>query len=130
MIRDCYVADFETILAIINDGAQAYRGVILEDRLHEPNMAADELHREIADGVVFSGAGILAAAVRLNETMPFAVLSHFTVPVVISFKDVLAAGSPLLTLLFGDGRLVWRRSRLAKFANSKPAPKSTAAKQD
>ena len=32
MIRDCNAADFDTILAIINDGAQAYQGVIPEDR--------------------------------------------------------------------------------------------------
>ncbi len=57
MIRDCAAADFETILAIINDAARAYLGVIPEDRLREPYMSADELRREIADGVVFSGAG-------------------------------------------------------------------------
>ena len=55
MIRECKAADFDTILAIINDGARAYRGVIPEDRLRDPYMAADELHREITEGVAFSG---------------------------------------------------------------------------
>ncbi len=55
MIRDCTAADFDTILAIINDGAQAYRGVIPEDRRHDPYMAAAELQGEIAAGVAFSG---------------------------------------------------------------------------
>lgn len=41
------------MLAIINDAAQAYRGVIPADRWHEPYMPADELIKEIADGVVF-----------------------------------------------------------------------------
>jgi N-acetylglutamate synthase-like GNAT family acetyltransferase len=46
-------ADFPAILAIINDAAGAYRGVIPADRWHEPYMAADELEREISAGVVF-----------------------------------------------------------------------------
>jgi len=45
--------DVARILAIINDGARAYRGVIPADRWHEPYMPADELAAEIAAGVVF-----------------------------------------------------------------------------
>ena len=41
------------MLAIVNAAAQAYRGVIPEDRWHEPYMSADELRQEIAAGVVF-----------------------------------------------------------------------------
>jgi len=41
------------MLAIINDAARAYRGVIPTDRWHEPYMPAEELAKEIADGVVF-----------------------------------------------------------------------------
>lgn len=41
------------MLAIINDAANAYRGVIPEDRWHEPYMPADELAKEIAGGIVF-----------------------------------------------------------------------------
>jgi hypothetical protein len=37
MIRPCDNADFEMIYDIINDAAQAYRGVIPEDRWHEPD---------------------------------------------------------------------------------------------
>jgi GNAT superfamily N-acetyltransferase len=46
-------ADFPAMLAIINDAAQAYRGVIPADRWHEPYMPADELAKEIAAGVAF-----------------------------------------------------------------------------
>lgn len=42
------------MLAIINAAAEAYRGVIPPDRWHEPYMPSDELHAEIAAGVVFS----------------------------------------------------------------------------
>ena len=41
------------MLAIINEAAQAYRGVIPPDRWHEPYMPAQELESEIADGIVF-----------------------------------------------------------------------------
>lgn len=53
VIRKSVEADFATILAIVNDAAHAYRGVIPVDRWHEPYMPADELAGEIAGGVVF-----------------------------------------------------------------------------
>lgn len=40
-------------MAIVNDAAQAYRGAIPADLWREPYMPADELQREIANGVVF-----------------------------------------------------------------------------
>jgi N-acetylglutamate synthase-like GNAT family acetyltransferase len=52
-IRKSHDADFAAILTIINDAAQAYRGVIPDDRWREPYMPRDELAAEIADGVVF-----------------------------------------------------------------------------
>jgi hypothetical protein len=53
LIRQSVESDFEIILAIINDAAEAYRGVIPQDRWHEPYMSAAQLHDEIASGVVF-----------------------------------------------------------------------------
>jgi len=52
-IRKSLPADRAGMLAIINDAAQAYRGVIPADRWHEPYMPAEELASEIAAGVVF-----------------------------------------------------------------------------
>jgi GNAT superfamily N-acetyltransferase len=52
-IRPCGDADFETIWEIINDGAQAYRGVIPPDRLNDPYMSREHLGEEIAGGVRF-----------------------------------------------------------------------------
>lgn len=40
MIRRCDDRDFELIWAIINDGAQAYKGIIPADRWTEPYMSA------------------------------------------------------------------------------------------
>ena len=55
MIRKCLDNDFEVICEIINDAAQAYKGVIPADRWHEPYMPQDQLQREIAAGVSFWG---------------------------------------------------------------------------
>ena len=56
-IRPCGATDVAQILAIINDAAQAYRGVIPADGWHEPYMSLDELKHEIGRGVAFWGCG-------------------------------------------------------------------------
>jgi GNAT superfamily N-acetyltransferase len=55
VIRRCRDDERAAILAIVNAAAEAYRGVIPADRWHDPYMDADELERELADGVVFWG---------------------------------------------------------------------------
>lgn len=52
-IRKSGAKDVKAILAIVNDAAQAYRGVIPDDRWRDPYMSLDELTKEIAAGVVF-----------------------------------------------------------------------------
>jgi len=53
MIRQCHPSDVEAICEVINDAAQAYRGIIPSDRWREPYMSLEELIREIADGIEF-----------------------------------------------------------------------------
>ncbi len=53
MIRICTEEDFSDLYEVINDGAQAYRGVIPPDRWQEPYMTPETLRREISAGVVF-----------------------------------------------------------------------------
>ncbi len=53
MIHQCTNAQFEIIQSIINDAAQAYKGVIPADCWKEPYMSKDELRHEINQGVVF-----------------------------------------------------------------------------
>ena len=55
MIRPCADADFPAILEIVNDAAQAYRGIIPADRWREPYMQETELAHQLADGVTFWG---------------------------------------------------------------------------
>jgi GNAT superfamily N-acetyltransferase len=54
-IRPCRDDERTAILAIVNTAAEAYRGVIPEDRWSEPYMDRRELDDEIAEGVVFWG---------------------------------------------------------------------------
>ena len=53
MINKCQAGDFNEIYNIINDAASAYRGVIPEDRWHDPYMPKEELQRQIDEGVEF-----------------------------------------------------------------------------
>lgn len=54
-ISPCRADDFAGIHEIINEAAEAYRGVIPADRWHEPYMSTAELESEIAKGVRFYG---------------------------------------------------------------------------
>src|SRR5215207_9301966 len=54
-IRECRGEERAQVLAIVNAAASVYRGVIPEDRWHEPYMSREELDGEIAAGVVFWG---------------------------------------------------------------------------
>jgi len=55
MIRACETGDLHAVFEIINDAAEAYRGIIPADRWHEPYMSMDELLHEIDSGVSFWG---------------------------------------------------------------------------
>ena len=48
-------AEFGSILNVINNAAEAYRGVIPEDRWKEPYMSPTELKEELKSGVQFYG---------------------------------------------------------------------------
>jgi GNAT superfamily N-acetyltransferase len=55
MIRKLGPADFNSILKVILDAAQVYRGVIPDDRWKEPYMSAEELRGELDADVQFYG---------------------------------------------------------------------------
>jgi GNAT superfamily N-acetyltransferase len=79
MIRTCDSGDFEAIYAIINDAAQAYKGVIPDDRWKEPYMNQDELQHEIDDGVVFWGfeeGGELLGVMGLQHVEHVTLIRH------------------------------------------------------
>jgi N-acetylglutamate synthase-like GNAT family acetyltransferase len=78
-IRRSVDADFAAILAIVNDAAQAYRGVIPVDRWRDPYMPADELEKEISGGVVFWVAeeeGRLLGVMGIQDKGEVALVRH------------------------------------------------------
>ncbi len=79
MIRPCDHADFAAIHAIINDAAQAYKGVIPDECWKEPYMDQDELQHEIDDGVVFWGfeeSGELLGVMGLQHLEDVTLIRH------------------------------------------------------
>ena len=79
MIRQCNSGDFEAIYTIINDAAEAYKGVIPEDRLNTPYMTKDELQHEIDDGVVFWGYeddGALVGVMGIQDVKDVTLIRH------------------------------------------------------
>ena len=79
MIRQCDNSDFEIIYSIINDAAQAYKGVIPEDRWKEPYMSKDELRHEMDQGVVFWGYeedGELVGVMGIQNIQDVSLIRH------------------------------------------------------
>jgi GNAT superfamily N-acetyltransferase len=79
MIRLCDSSDFEHIFAIINDGAEAYRGIIPADRWTEPYMSREKLQHEISAGIVFWGyeeAGALAGVMGIQDVQDVTLIRH------------------------------------------------------
>jgi N-acetylglutamate synthase-like GNAT family acetyltransferase len=79
MIRGCDERDFEPIWAIINDGAQAYKGIIPADRWTEPYMSREKLQHEIDEGVVFWGyeeAGTLVGVMGIQQVQDVTLIRH------------------------------------------------------
>jgi GNAT superfamily N-acetyltransferase len=79
MIRRCDDRDFELIRAIINDGAQAYKGIIPADRWTEPYMSAGKLRHEIDEGVVFWGyeqIGTIAGVMGIQSVKDVTLIRH------------------------------------------------------
>jgi GNAT superfamily N-acetyltransferase len=78
-IRLCRDDERPAILAVVNAAAEAYRGVIPDDRWHEPYMPADELDREIAAGVAFWGIeedGELAGVMGIQQVRDVDLIRH------------------------------------------------------
>src|SRR5581483_2536985 len=79
MIRRCTDADLETIHAIINDAAEAYRGVIPPDCWHEPYMSRADLESEIGAGVQFwcwQDGDLLAAVMGVQRVRDATLIRH------------------------------------------------------
>ena len=79
MIVKCRVNEFHEILAVINDGASAYKGVIPPDRWHEPYMTESELETQIKQGVEFwccHNEGVLTGVMGIQEKGDVTLIRH------------------------------------------------------
>ena len=83
-VRRCRDDERKAILAIVNDAAQAYRGVIPADRWHEPYMSEGELDHEVAAGVQFWGCeeeGRLVGVMGIQPVLDVDLIRHaYVVP--------------------------------------------------
>jgi GNAT superfamily N-acetyltransferase len=78
-IRPCREEEAETMLAIINSAAEAYRGAIPADCWHEPYMPAAELRSDIAAGITFVGYevdGVMAGVMGIQPVGNVDLIRH------------------------------------------------------
>jgi len=100
-IRKSGAEDLEAILAIVNDAALAYRGVIPDDRWHDPYMRIDELTKEIAAGVVFWVAedeGRVVGVMGIQDKGDLALVRHAYIATTLQRKGI---GTRLLRYVEG-----------------------------
>jgi GNAT superfamily N-acetyltransferase len=101
MIRSLLPSDFDAILKVINDAAQAYQGVIPDDRWKEPYMSAEELKEEIEAGVQFFGwveGGHLLGVAGIQTLKDITLIRHAYVLPGCQRKEI---GTRLLEYLIG-----------------------------
>ena len=102
MIRRCVDSDFPAIESVINEAAQAYRGIIPADRWHEPYMTASALKTEIAAGVNFWGwedSGALIGIMGIQPVHDVTLIRHAYVRTAHQGRGI---GGALLTSLVGQ----------------------------
>lgn len=79
MIRACRPDEIVEIAAVINDAAQAYRGLLPETFRRDPYLSLDELERECAAGVRFWGfeeGGKLLGVMGLQDVGDVTLIRH------------------------------------------------------
>ena len=113
-VRQAEDADLAQLLVIINDAAQAYRGVIPADRWHDPYMPEQELVTELARGIVFWVAeqeGRMLGVMGIQDRGAVALVRHAYVAPTAQRKGVgtkllrhieALAGKPVLIGTWAD----------------------------
>ena len=118
MYRQCRDSDFETIYAVINAAAVAYKNVIPADRWKKPYMPREELATEIEDGVVFwcwEEAGAVVGVMGVQDVKDVTLIRHaYTLPA----SQRKGIGSKLIQHLAGLTRRplligTWRAAKWA-----------------
>lgn len=97
-------SEFDSILGVVNDAAEAYRDVIPEDRWKEPYMSAEELRNEIESGVEFYGwieNNVLVAVMGIQLVNDVTLIRH---SYVLTSRQRRGIGKNLLNYLISLAR--------------------------
>ena len=100
MIRECTDADAERICFVINEAAQAYKGVIPDDCWHEPYMPLDELRREMGNMTFFGWGDDLVGVMGYQPLGEVTLVRH---AYVVSARQGEGIGGRLLDYLVEYG---------------------------
>lgn len=76
-------SEFEDLLNVVNDAAQAYKGIIPDDRWKEPYMSSEEFGKEIESVVEFYGwkeNGVLTGVMGIQLVKGVTLIRHAYVP--------------------------------------------------
>ena len=118
-VRPCRTDEFSRIHLVINDAAAAYRGVIPDDRWHEPYMSEQALESEIAAGVRFLGwyspSGTLYGVMGAQDVRDVTLIRH---AYVLTARRRRGIGSALITALMESAERpvlvgTWKAARWA-----------------
>jgi N-acetylglutamate synthase-like GNAT family acetyltransferase len=99
MILKCEQSDLKEIYNIINDAAIAYKGIIPDDRWHDPYMTEEELQKQIDEGVQFwcyKSNSIIMGVMGIQYKSDVTLIRHAYVRSAFRNKGI---GSKLLTHL-------------------------------
>ena len=91
MIRRCYLNEFSIIYEIINDAAQAYKGIIPADCWHEPYFPKEYLLHEVEAGVQFWGYeedGQLLGVMGIQDVQDVTLIRHAYVRTTVRNKGI------------------------------------------
>ncbi len=100
MIRLCRTDDLQSVCAIINDAARAYKGAIPDDCWHEPYMPINELQREVATMTFygFEESGRLVGVIGYQPLEDVTLVRHLYVEIARQRRGL---GSALLENVVG-----------------------------
>lgn len=104
MMRRCTQKDAKAIAEVINQAAQAYRGVIPDDRWKEPYMPYDEVVAEIRAGVSFWAYlqyDAIAGVMGIQPVRDVTLIRH---AYVVPASQRTGVGGRLLGRLLGEAR--------------------------
>jgi len=102
MIHKYRPENFSEVFDVINDGATAYKGIIPEDRWHEPYMTEEELLAQVNEGVefwVYTDDNMIKGVMGIQPKGKVTLIRHAYVRTAERNKGI---GSRLLTHLLAN----------------------------